>query len=160
MIAAQTPIDLHEALKGRLAPVLARLDRLKTKSDAQRAPALLDGWLPPKDLEVFPFVIVRPRSGVDSVQGAEQDAKETIELIVGTYSDENDGWKDVLQVLQAIRQDLAAAPTIANTAFEHVGPLTWDIPEEQARPQWLGRATTIWQIPRPRRVEARNPTED
>ncbi len=101
---------------------------------------------------------MRPRTGSDAVQGAGQDATATVEIIIGTFLDEEDGWIEVVKIIDAIRIDLAAAPVLAATAFEQSGPLTWELLEEQARPQWLGKVTTIWTIPRPRRNESRNPT--
>lgn len=174
-LAAATPLaaapttlrDLHAAIKARLAPVLENFWLLSTKT-SNRAPDLVDGWLPPKlapvaganpqplNAEQFPFLIVRPRHGADTETGAEQSATATVDLVIGTYSDTDDGFLDVLDVIQAIRLDLGGAPTITGTAFEHTGPLTWEVPEDQPRPQWFGRVSTTWTIPRPRRADGSN----
>mgnify|MGYP001562928634 CR=1 FL=1 len=132
---------------------------LATKTDA-RAPQVIDGWLPPKTPagEDFPFLIVRPRDGTDASESADQDSQATVEIIIGTFSDTVDGWLDVLLVVDAIRLYLAAAPALGG-AFEPDGPLKWSLPEEHARPQWLGIVTTIFRLPRPLRVEARNPPD-
>lgn len=159
--APMTIAGLHQALKTRLA-VVASGFLLEAKT-GRRAPSVLDGWLPPKqdsDVENFPFLIVRPRSGADSVQGAEENATATVQVIVGTLSDTDGGWLDVLLLIDAIRADLCAEPSISGTAYEQIGPMTWDIPEQQPRPQWFGTVTTIWQIPRPVRIEARNPMQE
>lgn len=145
--------DLHKALKGRLQVVADGFPLFETKS-ASRAPVVLDGLLPPKgtDAEQFPFLLVQPSSGTDSPQAGDQNSTAVVGIVVGTYSDSDDGWIDVLLLIEAIRRDLAEVPTITGTAFEHTGPLTWEIPwEQQARPQWLGRVTTTWTVPRPRR---------
>jgi hypothetical protein len=152
---------LHIQLKSRLAAIAAKFPLLETKSMA-RAPSIVDGWLPPKpgaESEQFPFLIVRPFTGTDTCEGADQTGSATMKIIVGTYSDTDDGWLDVLLLIDAIRSDLAEQPTIAGTAFEHLGPLTWEVPEQQPRPQWFGTVTTNWNIARPRRIEARNPEE-
>jgi hypothetical protein len=153
--------DLHAAFKLRLQVLAAAFPRFETKTDA-RAPQVIDGWLPPKagiDAERFPYLILQPRSGADSEQSAAQDGRATFDVVLGTYSDTDDGYLDVLELIEAVRQDLGSQPTLAGTAFEQTGPLTWEIPEEQPRPQWIGRVTTNWTVPRPRRVEARNPEE-
>jgi hypothetical protein len=131
---------------------------LPTKA-ATRDPRIVDGWLPPKiaEAEEFPFIIVRPRLGADTVQGADEDARATVDLIVGVYGDTDDAWHDVLLVIDAIRQSLGAGPVLEGTAFEQVGPLAWVLPEDQPRPQWFGTVTTVWSLPRSARVEARNP---
>jgi hypothetical protein len=159
---------LHDAIKSRMQPIAAAFWTLLTKGGTERAPTIVDGWLPPitgATDERFPYVMVRPQSGIDSVQQAVQDAQATFEIHIGTYNDADDGWKDVLQVIDAIRLDLGGAPTINKTAFEQTGPLTWELlapvdPTTSTRPQWLGIVTTIWTFPRPRRVEARNAMED
>jgi len=154
-----TIVGLVQAFEERLAVVASRFPLLETKTDT-RAPSVVDFLLPPKpggDAEQFPFLMVRPANGTDSPQGADENATAAVKVIVGTYSDTDDGWRDVAMLIQAIRQDLGEAPAIDGTAFEHIGPLTWEIPEVQARPQWFGIVTTNWQLPRPRRVEALNP---
>jgi len=158
--APGTVSGLHAALMVRLAALAAGFQLLETKSNV-RPPSVVGGWLPPKttDVEQFPFLIVRPRSGVDSEQGADQDARATLQIIVGTLSDTDDGWVDVLLLIDAIRADLGAQPSITGTGYEQTGPLTWEIPEQQPRPQWFGTITTNWTLPRPQRAEARNPQE-
>jgi hypothetical protein len=158
--APRTVAGLVSAIKDRLGAVVAGMS-LETKSDV-RVPTVIGGWIPPKadaDVERFPFLIVRPKSGADSVQGADENALAVVEIIVGTYSDTDDGWLDVLVMIDAIRADLGSEPAIEGTAYDHVGPLTWEIPEHQPRPQWFGVVTTNWQLPRPQRVESRNAME-
>lgn len=155
-----TLVALHAAVKGRMEEVAAAFWGLATKTSTG-APIVVDGWLSPKtpEGEQFPFILVRPRSGVDSVQGSGENAIATIELRIGTYLDEDNGWLEPLKLIDAIRDNLGAAPTIAGTAFEHTGPLKWELSDEQPRPQWLATVETIWTLPRPARVEARNPQE-
>ena len=146
-------IGLCRALSGRMTEALQYVE-LDTKT-GRRAPEVIGGWLPPKgdaEVERFPFVIVRPRRGADSQQGGDEVATAAIEIIVGTYSDTDNGWWDVAHVIDTIRADIGAAPSIEGTAFEHVGPLTWEIPEQQQRPQWFGNVISNWIIPRPERV--------
>ncbi len=158
-------VALHEALKVRLAGIGAAYPLLDTKSGRQRVAQVFEFLLPPKDPKTpdsdqFPFFLVRPRRGRDSEQGAAQDATADYQIVVGTWSDTDDGGVDLLNLIQAVRADLAAQPVLTGTAFEHTGPLTWETEEQQPRPQWLGQILTTWTIPRPRRIEARNPTEE
>jgi len=161
---AATPATLaalHGAIKGRLAVVAAAFPLMATKDDGvQRAPTVIDGWLPPKtnaDALDYPFIIIRPNDGTDDPQGADQTSTAAVELVIGVYGDENETWLDLSILIDAIRADLGEEPTIAGTLFEHVGPLTWEIPREQTRPEWLATVKTIWNVPRPERVAARNP---
>jgi hypothetical protein len=149
---------LYAAVKGRMVPIAERFWSLSTKT-TESAPNLFDGWVPPKtvDAEQFPFVTIRPAEGSDSPQGADQAASAKVIISVGAFIDADDGWLDVLDVIQAIRLDLEEQPAIAGTSFEHTGPLEWQLVDESKRPQWFGLVTTNWTIPRPRRVEALNP---
>jgi hypothetical protein len=156
----RTLAGLHAAVRGRMVTLAAGVE-FETKT-GRRAPTVVDGWLPPKvasEEERYPFLIVRPRAGQDSEQGGDENARATIEIIVGTYGDKDDAWFDLLTLIDAIRNDLGASPAIQATAFEQVGPLAWAIPDEQTRPQWIGTVTTNWSLPRPLRVENRNPQE-
>jgi hypothetical protein len=160
---AGTLDGLRAAIIARMGVVADKFQFLQTKKGEDRSPEVVDGWLDflvDNDVERFPFIIVRPTNGKDSPQGAEQDATAIVKLIVGTYSDTKDGFRDAVQVLDAIREDLASAPTIDGTAYEHTGPLEWEVSEEQHRPQWMAVAITNWTLPRPRRVEALNPDSE
>jgi len=156
-IAPETLRGLYDAVAARVGEVAARFWTLGNKGGEDQAPQVVPGWLPPNvaGAERFPWIIVRPRTGTDDPQGGTQSAAATIDLLLGVYSDTDDGWLELVELLDALRLDLHGAPTIG--AYEHTGPLSWEIPEEQPRPQWLARVTTIWTVPRPRRIEARNP---
>jgi hypothetical protein len=156
--APNSLMGLHLELKRRLADVAAKFPLLETKTaGVTRVPAVIDGWIPPKpgaDAEQFPFLIVRPSGGTDTDEGADQNGRATVKIIIGTYSDTDDGFLDVVLLVDAIRSDLWERPTLDGTAYEHFGPLTWEIPEQQPRPEWFGTVTTIWNVSRPRRIEA------
>lgn len=157
-----TVAGLHAALKARVAAIVAVFDGLATKTGT-RSPTVLDGWLPPKagaNDEEFPFILVRPMSGLDTEESAEQHAEAKIKIIVGVYSDTDDGWLDLVHVVDAIRIDLGAQPSLEGTSFEQAGPITWELPEDQPRPEWLGTIISNWILPRPARVDARNPGEE
>jgi len=158
-VIGHTILGLHIALTKRMKAMAAGFS-FEMKSGT-RAPTVRDGWLPPKDpgVEDFPFIIVRPSQGEDSQQGGDQVGAATMKIIVGTFADDDIGWFDIMLVIDAIRDDLGEEPVLEGTAYEHWGPLGWEIPEQQPRPQWFGVVTTQWNVPRPRRVEARDPEE-
>lgn len=162
--------DLQRELVARCESVASRFN-LDTKAGDQRAPVVFEGWLRPKkavvsgspvelDADQFPFLIVRPSSGSDSQPGEDQTAGAAFEIVIGTYGDDEKGWHDALSIIDAFRLSFGAEPVLAGTGFEHTGPLDWDLPRDQARPQWLALMTTNWTLPRPRRVEALNPTKE
>lgn len=131
---------LLDALRERLAQALEHL-KLPTDVDgeAPRAPDIHDGYLPPKRSRGqkrgdFPYVIVRPLGGVDS---AHNEAKPRVRLVIGTCSQQPDGYRDWLAVLERLRGDLLRNPNIGGRfRLEH--PFTWDLPEDQLEPQFIG----------------------
>lgn len=156
-LAPRTLLDLHAAVKARLETIAARYEF--GAKGGSKTPDVINGWLPPMmadklDVSRFPFILVRPKQGKDSEANADANARATVDIIVGTYCDEEDGWFDVAVLIDAIRLDIGSAPILERTAFEHVGPLDWVIPEEQPRPQWFGVVTTTWNLPRPYRAQA------
>lgn len=155
-VAPQTLRDLHVAIRARMEEIAPRFAGLQTKSGAKRAPRIYDVGLAPKDGkddERFPAIVVRPRTGTDSAQAGDEASRATVDLIIAIYRDEEDGALDVLAVIDAIRLNIGETPILSGTAFEHVGPLTWEVFEQQALPSiWEGRVTTTWQIPRPQRA--------
>lgn len=164
--APGTLAGLYRALTTRMEEIAERMPLLETKSSAAnpsaaRAPQVVGGWLPPKvdaDDEYYPFLIVRPRDGSDSEQGATEQSLAAFQILVGTYSDTDEGFEDVVLLFDAVRSSLLSQPVLSGTSFECLS-LTWQLPEQQTRPQWLGTITTNWNLPRPVRVDALNPRE-
>jgi hypothetical protein len=151
--APNTIAALCLRLPTRMQALASQFARLKTKRGDERAPEVIVGFLAPKaepDYSRYPFIAVRPVGGADAEENRDQDSRVTMEIVAATYSDEDDGFIDAVNLLDAIRVDLAQHPILDGTAFHHVGPLTWAI--EIARPEWLIRIATQWQIPRPERA--------
>lgn len=142
-----TLVGLQHDLMARMETMVEAFWYLSTKT-TKRKPRVIGGWLPPKSAtEDFPFILVRLRSCVDADDGAEA----TVEIIVGTYSDTDDGYLDVVALLDAIRLDLLGAP-IVGEAFEVIGDLKSELDEQQCRPEWGGKVTATLRLARPVRV--------
>lgn len=151
---------LHYAICARMEAVASAFWGMETRAGVG-APRVIDGYLPPKtsDAQVFPYIIVAPSNGSDSAQGAQQDSTAFVDLFLGVYGDEDDSWLDVTALIDAIRLDVAGQPVFGG-GYEHVGPLTWVIPDEQKRPQWKGHVALQFRIPRPARIDAREPNQE
>ena len=167
-IAPSGLADLQDAIEARMREVAAEMPLLPVRPRDQAATAALPDarpaevfpmWLPPKDgpdQQQYPFIIVRPRTGQDDAQGKDQASSATWDIILGTYSDDGAGFKDALLLCDRIRLSLHGQPVLGRSAFEHVGPLTWELRQNENRPHWLLVATTVWTLPRPLRVDARD----
>lgn len=154
-IGHSTIAGLHRALVVRVRALVAAFWTM-SEADPPAPPTVVEGWLPPRgDSSPGPFVIVRPRTGTDTVEGADQHATATVDLVLGfPMADGDKEWIALVNLIDAIRQDVLAVPVLAGTACEHIGPLTWTLPDDQARPEWRAVVTTVWQLPRPQRTDA------
>ncbi|MGI6436406.1 MAG: hypothetical protein ACOX0F_13855 [Syntrophomonadaceae bacterium] len=140
------PVLLTKELCAFLETVLTEF-LLETGKGQDKAPQVAEGWLPPKgssDKPDFPYVIVRLCEGTDS----EERGQATIKIIVGTYSEEIEGWKDVGNIIMRIRNTLLIT-RILNNRYQLELPLKWQLFEEQPYPEWIGQITTKWTIALP-----------
>jgi hypothetical protein len=116
-----TLLGLHDAIEERLARGRRAFPLMETKTE-RRAPTVVDGWLPPKkgrrDAGRGAFPVPHRAPGDRSRQraGRRRERDAVVEVVIGTYSDTDDGWLDVALIIDAIRADLGAAPTIDGTA--------------------------------------------
>lgn len=123
--------------------------RFPVKNGEARAPEIVNGYLPPKRTgknDDFPFVVVYPASGE-----IERDATGTeIELIIGNYSAEYDGYEFCMNMLSRIRNALAMLPdNILAGKYQLLYPISWENIEEQPYPQWQMRIKTQWKTVSP-----------
>jgi len=110
-----------------------------------RTPDLVAGWLPPIGAEgepKIPLIIARAVSGQDADDGS----AVTVQLYIETYSESEEGWRDVTNLVQRIRGALTSARTIGPFCLSL--PLTWQMSGDEPLPQWVAIMTTTWSVPR------------
>jgi len=121
--------------------------QLATSEGCVKSPQVVSGFLPPKgdtDFPDFPFVTPRLIRGEDTAEVG----TVTVKIIVGTYAEDNQGWRDSLILIEHIRQVLFTKRILAKK-YRVEYPFKWEQPEEQALPYWLAEMTTTWTVPRP-----------
>lgn len=134
-----TPIDLVDTLV-QFIKKSVRDYEMPFKDGVVKLPSVHAGYLPPKnktangkeDISDFPYVLVR-------YLGEEDDESNQIALriIIGTYSeDEQNGWRDPLNIATRIKMDLRKVRDIG--PFSLTGKISTDLPEEQIYPYWFG----------------------
>lgn len=120
---------------------------LETGKGIKKEPQVLEGYLPPKqstETPDIPYVIVRLVEGVDD----QHSGQVVVKILVGTHSEDIDGWKDAVNIMMRIRERLFETRTLARKyRVEH--PLKWKLFENQPYPEWIGEILTIWTIARP-----------
>lgn len=144
-----TPLFLQSALKDELELVLAGV-LLKTAQQIN----IYEQNLPPKkgdkDCSFFPFCQIKLGDGEDREDMSTQD----IVLVFGAVdkSTKFDGYQDVMNCIQVVREHLMKTGTVANT-FEVQLPIRWAAPENEATyPFYYGAVLLTFSIPRIERV--------
>lgn len=124
-------IDLVESLKKDLEELFSdNLDSYETKYQDKKAPKVNTGWYNKKvDKEDFPYILISPISQKES----RNEARVDLMLIIGTYSKDDDGWKDTALVAERIRQFFKSRKYISNK-YEIGDDLRIDYLDEQPYP--------------------------
>ena len=111
------------------------------------APKVHKGYLPNNDDDspTFPYVIVRLTKVSDTSGGS----TARIIILIGTQSEDDDGYIDAWNVGEHIRQALLAN-RLLSSMFPLQLPLELESPErEQPYPEAICWLTTLWQVPQP-----------
>ena len=144
MIETQLTRDLREYLSVELSDL-----RLPMKSGGTRAPAVVNGYLPPKrtkESDDFPFVLVRADRGETSPDAT----TVSVSIIVGVYSDDFDAHDICLSVMAKIRQALYDLPHgTLSERYQFRPGLSWENFPEQGWPYWQLDIKTEWLMPGP-----------
>lgn len=95
------------------------------------------------DEEHFPYIIVRMMNGEED----EEEAECKIVFVIGVYdeSEDNQGFKDVLNIIEKIRQHIFKKQIFANQ-FICKYPLKWGVNEEDVSPFYFGGIESSWSI--------------
>lgn len=128
--------------------------RLPTKDGKTlRAPQIVNGFLPPKrssELDDFPFVLVRPEQSTTERQSEEV----RVNIIVGCYSEEYDGFEYGVNVIERIKEKICTLPAeTLEQRYQMRYPIKWNMVPEQPWPQWQIDMETIWIFNSPRNTD-------
>lgn len=112
-----------------------------------------DGYLPLKDvdgMDEHPFIVVRAQKGVSE----EESTVVTVDLVIGCYTTETDGYARCLEVMQRLRTAFCQLPgRILAERYPLVFPIEWNNMQEQLYPQWQIIMTTQWLVRTPQFVD-------
>lgn len=145
-----TELGLTKALREYLGGVLVSwwgMDAVRSKGS--KKPVVIDGYLPPKrtsEGDDYPFVIVRP------VKGAADDdsCTCTVQIAVGVLDADSDGYGTALEMVRTILNGLMTLKDRRlDDRYNLSLPVSWEVPQEQPYPAWVGMLTTVWSYPAP-----------
>lgn len=126
---------------------------------SQMSPRPDDSVTPPPDAQsgyesMMPAVVVRPLKFEDKV--LEDDFSIiTLLITVGIFSRDPQnvaGPWGVVNILERIRQALAASPILENRC-EILEPLSWELYDEALKPLWFGEMQTQWRLAVPQKLD-------
>jgi hypothetical protein len=133
-----TPIELVDKLVEFIKPVVTEFELDSNVHGVKKSPQVIAGYLKEKKPKQhqnppdIPFVIVRYLEDTDKDDGD----MATVKVIAGTYSeDEQDGWRDAMNVITRIKKALLEQRLIGGP-FRVEYPIKTELPEEQPYPEW------------------------
>lgn len=139
-----TENHLTQELRALLAETLKDFSYLAQDGTTEGPPKVINGFLPPKkkpDNRDWPFVVVRPVEG--SV--GEEATTVSVQIIVGCWSEEFEGYEYSLNIMSRIRNALTTLPAqMLNRRFRLAFPVKWEFVNEQPYPSWVAVMTTDW----------------
>ena len=100
----------------------------------------------------FPCVIVHFDESTDREENTLDANRINMRILVGTYDDSADcqGYRDVLNIIERIRQDLLTMPSrVLDSRYKLEMPLKSYLFDEQPWPIYFGQIETVWETGRP-----------
>ena len=93
--------------------------------------------------EPFPYIIVRLTEG--SINDTESEQDVTTQLIIGTYDNSEDanGHKDTINIIQKIHERFFKNPVLAKKYIIQA-PFKWVLQEEDTWPYYFGGIEVSW----------------
>ena len=136
------------------AQYLPQPQAVTVDTDAEDDEAVIEpqGYAP-EDIESnFPCVIVKLDEATDREEGSLDATRVNVRILVGTYDESPDcqGYRDVLNIIEKIRQDLLTLPgRIFDKRYSLMMPMKNYLFDEQAWPIYFGQLETVWETGRP-----------
>ena len=100
----------------------------------------------------FPCVIVHFDESIDREENTLDANRINMRILVGTYDESADcqGYRDVLNIIERIRQDLLTMPSrVLDSRYRLEMPLKSYLFDEQPWPVYFGQIETVWETGRP-----------
>jgi len=142
-----SPVHLLDELCKRWLPGVIADYRMQTGRGSAGAVTVHEDMMPPKDPEHpdVPYVWAYLDGGTDN----EDQAQTTVGIIVGTYSEEMDGWREAKNIAFRIRQRLLESRQIG--PYPLLLPLTYKAldqlsTESRTYPMHYMQLTTSWRM--------------
>lgn len=141
------PVNLQTGLKNRLEEVLKEV-RLKSPDDKEVRVNVYEQHVPQSEsddeLSLYPYVLIKLVDG--EVENETSPHVIKVLFVVGVFDEsyDNQGYKDVVLILQKLIAALEKSPVI-DKKFVMRYPLRWVVHEEDVYPFYFGGVETTWE---------------
>ena len=142
-------LDVCDALREHLKTSLQNIklptrgDDLETDGPARNL-KIIDSYLPTREEDYedpYPFILVRANSS----QITERRSQTEVSIVVGTYGQDSVGYRDAINVLDAVVNSIIGfAQLPLKQKFHLVPELDWQIIKDQPWPYWQLELRTLW----------------
>ena len=130
-----------------------------TESEIESTETITPEGYSPEDIEsLFPCVIVKLDEATDKEEGSLDQTRIKVVFLIGTYDESPDcqGYRDVLNIIETIRQELLSMPgRVLAKRYRLEMPLKNYLFDEQAWPVYFGVVESSWETGRPLMREPR-----
>lgn len=143
------PVKMLEAICEEIRKAVKDY-RLETEFDGLKPVSVYLQHIPDEEFEdnsYYPLIIVNVANVTDN-----QDGKSVVEvaLAIGVYGENMDAWRDLLSIMERIRQHFCINHIIASKYHVQL-PNTWETAEHQPYPYWYGYGSLKFVVAQPRR---------
>ena len=100
----------------------------------------------------FPCVVVKLGDVTDREEGSLDQTRINVNILVGIYDEnkDNQGYRDVWNIIEVIRQDLLTMPArVLSERYRLEMPLKSYMFNDDTWPVYLGQLETVWETGRP-----------
>lgn len=121
--------------------------KMRAEGQADKTITVYPQHIPDDDFEddsYYPLVIVSFQKAEDTVDGSEA----TVGLTFGVYGEDKEAWRDLLSIMERVRQRLLIFRKLENR-FRLKLPTKFETIERQPYPYWFGYATIVYAIGQP-----------
>ena len=105
-----------------------------------------------QDERCYPLIVVSLQGAKDHTNNAGPEASlATVGLTFGVFAEDKNGWMDLLNIMETVRQKIMACRTVANR-HRLTDVVEWNTIEAQPYPFWFGYGTLKYSIGQPQEV--------
>jgi len=144
------PVNLILALAAEVKSAVKNY-KMRAENQPDKKVSVYAQHIPDDDFQndtYYPLIILSLQNVNDSEENAPEASTATVGFTFGVHGEEADAWKDLLNLMEHVRQHLLTHRTIG-AAHRLVMPLKWETIERQPYPFWFGYGTVTYTVAQP-----------